>query len=331
MCVTPAFARQRQAGAQFPSKLRDAVDKSAISKGTIYPSKSTRQSERPRINTQKPPNREESQTPKQLDAKKPFKNASFSKNGRATSQANKWEGKYSSANPAPFRAITPFPRSRKSSTHPTDNNLDQAFEFGTVMTFPAEPASNHSDASYDTQPKKMNSNVYRAPDSGGIKVRFSSATIQPKDRSILEQHTAVSADRNTNQISEQVIQTSVVGPRFLIQDKPDLFEIEVSNVSEETATNVIVQMKCSEHLTITDFDRHAWLDHENRFVSWRLDSLQAGYKDVIRFRAFSATPGNHEQEVTIGMNNQLQGQTGFITNVIQAPQTQKLPRPDFQK
>lgn len=129
----------------------------------------------------------------------------------------------------------------------------------------------------------------------------------------------------------QVIRTSVIGPETLTLDAPDLFEIEITNTSNQTATNIIVQMGVSANLTITDFDRYAYLDEKNRTVSWKLESLASGYKDVIRFRAVSATPGRHEQRLTVGMENTFQGQTGFVTNVIQHPGPQHPQRPPLEK
>ena len=129
----------------------------------------------------------------------------------------------------------------------------------------------------------------------------------------------------------QVIRTSVIGPEILVQDTPELFEIEVTNNSPRTANNIVVQMGVSENLTITDFDRYAWLDEKKRTVSWKLDSLQSGYKEVIRFRAVSATPGRHEQSIAVGMENSFQGRTGFVTNVISNPNYASIQRPAIEK
>ena len=125
----------------------------------------------------------------------------------------------------------------------------------------------------------------------------------------------------------QVLRTSIIGPEALTKDIPGLFEIEVTNNSSQLASDIIVQMEVSEDLTITEFDRQAWLDRENRTVSWRLESIPRGLKDVIRFRAVSRSTGNHKHNVKVGMEDSFQGQTSFVTLVIEKPITALPARP----
>lgn len=184
------------------------------------------------------------------------------------------------------------------------------------MTFPADggPISGVMNA-----PNMLpaDSNSYRIPGSGAINSQLVSSPTSPRKQSIIA--------------AQQVIRTTVIGPEMLVQDTPELFEIEVTNNSLQTATNIVIQMGVSEHLTITDFDRFAWLDENNRTVSWRLSALQSGYKDVIRFRAVSGTPGNHQQSITVGMDDTFQGKTGFIAHVVPGPVGENLQISVFDK
>lgn len=211
------------------------------------------------------------------------------------------------------------------------------------MTFPAADRLNDSTVN-DLRPSENNQNVRE-------NIRNDSKSDSPPNpngnRANLEIPPIVSGDGNEpswipleaefngiRQIDvpvKPVIQATVVGPKSITTDVPDLFEIEVSNSSNRNATNIVVQMGVSEDLTITDFDRQAWLDKENRTVSWKLTELPGGYKDVIRFRAVSSTPGKHEQSITIGMENTFQGQTAFVANVIQKPGDETNQSPVFDE
>ena len=118
-----------------------------------------------------------------------------------------------------------------------------------------------------------------------------------------------------------LLRTSVIGPEALLKDQSDSFEITVANVSQQPATNVIVQLTVPQEITISKLDRDAYLDAKSRTVSWKIPSIGPEQKEVIRYRAVSSAAGRYEQQVTLGMENTFQGRTPFTTVVqVGAPQ-----------
>lgn len=118
-----------------------------------------------------------------------------------------------------------------------------------------------------------------------------------------------------------LLRTSVIGPEALLKDQSDDYEISISNITNRPATNVIVQLSVPDAITISRLDRDAYLDQKQRTVSWKVSSIGAGQKEVIRYRAVSSSAGQYKQEVTLGMEDTFQGTTPFTTVVqIGAPQ-----------
>ena len=112
-----------------------------------------------------------------------------------------------------------------------------------------------------------------------------------------------------------MLRTTVMGPEALLKDQSDSFEITVSNVSQQPATNIIVQLTVPSEITISQLDRDAYLDSKQRTVSWKVPNINAGEKEVIQYRAVSSAAGRYDQEITLGMENTFQGNTPFITVV----------------
>ena len=106
-----------------------------------------------------------------------------------------------------------------------------------------------------------------------------------------------------------------MGPQALLKGQSDAYEITVSNITEQPATNIIVQLTVPQEITISKLDRDAYLDTKNRTVSWKIPNIAGGQKEAIRYRAISTTAGDYEQQVTIGMENTFQGRTPFTTVV----------------
>lgn len=367
VCASSAFARQGQFDAPFPPTLRQALGQRGHGPSMVTPWKTGVQPKRPQRDT----NDEKAIRRNNRPPMKQIKSVSTPNNGNATPRADSMSvrqenpdlaspGTRAGAIPTPTTAIpnaakpinsfprtqTPFPHRPASKVMPRSvvdlsrsRNLVQ--NFGTVMTFPA--ADDLTGNSTSQQPRVLNQNFNLAPGASSIEPRLASSPIRTTDQSNQELPLIVSRNSNNSEQSgingmdqvataqAQVIRTTVFGPEILIQDTPDLFEIEVTNNSSQTATNIIVQMGVSNNLTITDFDRQAWLDNKNRKVSWKLDSLPSGFKEVIRFRAVSGTPGGHEQNLTVGMENTFQGQTSFVTLVIENPDRNNIQRPAFEK
>ena len=76
-----------------------------------------------------------------------------------------------------------------------------------------------------------------------------------------------------------------------------------------------MQLTVPGEITISQLDRDAYLDSKNRTVSWKIPSIDAGQKEVVRYRAVSTSAGAYQQEITLGMENTYQGRTPFTTVV----------------
>jgi len=124
------------------------------------------------------------------------------------------------------------------------------------------------------------------------------------------------------------LRTSVIGPGALLKDQADGYEITISNITNEPATDIIVQLTVPEEVTISQLDRDAFLDQEKRTISWKVPSIEAGSKEVIKYRAVSSSAGEYKQEVTLGIENTFQGKTPFTTIVqVGAPKIPLEPSP----
>ena len=216
-------------------------------------------------------------------------------------------------------------------------------DVATVMSFPADASSDSSTVQRtpppamsrpSSQPQMRNpvstnsgqapiqgtTNVYRAP----AKFDFASAKVKSSAAPKPANNLPIAAPN-------AVLRLSVIGPEVLMQDTSDAFDLIVHNTSTNPAKNIVVQMQVSEDLTLVDFDRKAFLNGKDRTVSWKIDSVAAGEKEVIRFRAVSASTGRHMQNVTIGMNNSFQGSTPFATVVVENVDAESHQRLEFEK
>jgi len=124
-----------------------------------------------------------------------------------------------------------------------------------------------------------------------------------------------SATENSEQLQEFYLRTSVIGPGTLLKDVSDSYAIMISNITNQPATNVIVQLTVPEAITISKLDRDAYLDQKLRTVSWKVASIGPGQQEVIKYRAVSSSTGTYKQEVRLGMENTFQGKTPFETIV----------------
>lgn len=181
------------------------------------------------------------------------------------------------------------------------------FEFGTVMMFPAGDGR-----------RVIGSSVYRAPRRDSVSVNSGmgpgSLVANTNQRPMLAQSSPLE-----NAAANSAIATSVHGPERLLVNVPNEFEIIIANSSPRSATNIIVQLRAPDGLTISRLDRSAWLDETKRTVSWKVANLPSGNRTSIRYQAISVTPGRHRQQITIGMEGVFQGETTFDT-VVSTPQ-----------
>lgn len=183
--------------------------------------------------------------------------------------------------PAQSVSVTRWGKSAKTKTN-------QPSEFGTVMTFPAAAS-------------KPTTGVFRRP-------RKPNTTLAPS--------IGLAGKETGNPFQgETVLSATVTGPPYLVNRVPQAFEIVVSNPSSETVNDIIVQLQAPDGITVSRLDRNAWLDEQNRTVSWRVNRLPSGFETKIRYYAMSETPGTHTQKITLGMRGTFQGEAFFDTNL----------------
>ena len=112
------------------------------------------------------------------------------------------------------------------------------------------------------------------------------------------------------------IATSLVNPISVTRGAESQYGIEVKNGASRKAVDVIVQLKIPVGLQVTVLDRNAWMDAENRTVTWKIDSMEPGAMDYIQYKAVANTIGAKAQTVTVGMENVFQGRMASTTEVI---------------
>ena len=91
------------------------------------------------------------------------------------------------------------------------------------------------------------------------------------------------------------------------------FSIDLRNVSTDTAESIVVQLSIPEGLKVTVLDREAWYDGENRKLTWKVESLEMGSVEKIRYKAIVSSDCSVEQSVTTGMGGDFQGKSVLQT------------------
>lgn len=293
-CTLSAEARQGEVPASFPPTLKEATDWSAVKPGKIAPRASQpdtiqRRTDRQQLNPQ--PIEKRSQPDPLPKTKSVLQSADkVSAKGQIDSPSN-------TSIPNFAKPLSPFPREQTTTPAKLTGFARSITPFPRTPTLPQrKPEATGESTSTGNNSQFGTIMSFPAAENKAVELNLS--------------------DRDATPLSGQVIRTSVIGPEMLFMNEPETFEIEVTNYSDQTATNIVVQMGVSDNLTITDFDRRAWMDETNRTVSWQLPELQSGYKEVIRFRGVSTKPGRHKQSISVGMDSTFQGRTNFVANVI---------------
>jgi hypothetical protein len=348
VACSSSYAIQEDSKPFLPTSLSQIIDKEEASKKTVAPWRYASQPKRIKAKlptseigfaTEKPnlsvatkqSNQVTSKSLRQTQPQKPDANASPKRDtSNIANAARVLPQRTSPMKPVKFSFNDQSLQS--SATRTNQMQRRSQLDVATVMSFPANDAlisSKAQTAQTNSQPQvpsqdprlQNTTNVYRAP------VRFDLASAKTKSID----KTTQPANRPSAAVPNAILRLSVIGPEMLIQDTSDDFELVLYNTSNDVAQNIIVQMQVSEDLTIVDFDRKAFLNDKDRTVSWKIDSVAAGVKEVIRFRAVSASTGRHQQNVSIGMNNKFQGSTPFTAVVIENIDDESRQRLEFEK
>jgi hypothetical protein len=298
----PALARQGEETYRFPKRLHEAIDPNANSQHR------SAQDTRSRLTT----NNEASLDP----AADPDFDLSR-RDGAATPLGH--------LRSTPARKVS-SQRVIGTRAAPSANRISSRFEFGTVMMFPA---------AVDRQQSNPISGMYKPPSITRIESEFGrpdqnfsivggQRTSEPGFRLVSQSKTSPAGDLpllalsspSESPESNTVLSISVYGPLTLTPDSPGEFEIVVANSSQQPAREIIIQLTTPGGITICELDRQAWLDEEQRTVSWTVAQIPSGYKTSIRYSVISETGGLHRQRITVGMDDVFQGATTFETSTL---------------
>jgi hypothetical protein len=203
------------------------------------------------------------------------------------------------------RQPTPSSAKRVSKTQQRTIAADQSW-FGTVMSFPAAPETNVGNK---TTPFKSVS-VQRPVATEPTQASSSEADFSPAQTSVFE---PASPNNAPNAIPivvrnpEAVISTMLVGSSVLIQGESSEYKIEISNPSKRLVTDIVVQLHLPETMIITNLDRPAWVNDDERTVSWELESLGAGQVETIKYQFMALDSQEIVQKIRLGMEGIFQG------------------------
>ena len=91
----------------------------------------------------------------------------------------------------------------------------------------------------------------------------------------------------------------ITGMSTLVESQPGDLLIEVFNPTGNPIGPVAVNMKVPKELTITRFDRDAWLDAERRIIAFQLDRVEPGAIEKIGMQGISHSIGKTSVEVAL--------------------------------
>lgn len=91
----------------------------------------------------------------------------------------------------------------------------------------------------------------------------------------------------------------VTGASAMIESQPADLLIEVYNPTSHAIGPIEVNVRVPDELTITRFDRDAWLDSDNRVIAFNLDQIQAGMVEKIGMKGVSHSAGTTDLSVAL--------------------------------
>lgn len=130
----------------------------------------------------------------------------------------------------------------------------------------------------------------------------------------------------------------VVAPELMLESQPNELTIEVLNLSPDESSPVEVKVTVPDKLTITRFDRDAWLDDEERVIVFPVPSIPGRHKQSIRLRGVSHSSGQHQLSVALVDDQRTLDQSALAFGVVNqtmlmrnaATQPEEQPRPSTQ-
>lgn len=149
----------------------------------------------------------------------------------------------------------------------------------------------------------------QAKEPSGLNLNGQYVAREGDDRSDKNQSERLEAAGNSMQVR-------VVAPELMLASQPNELVIEVLNLGTTASTPVEVRVSIPEELTITRFDRDAWLDDEQRVITFSIRSIPGRYKQAIRMRGVSHHTGQHQLQVAIVAGDNLIDQSALAFGVV---------------
>lgn len=111
------------------------------------------------------------------------------------------------------------------------------------------------------------------------------------------------------------LQVRVIGAAAMIESQAADLTVEVLNPTKNKLGPVDVNVQIPDAITITRFDRDAWLDDKRRIVAFRLEEIAPGQTQAIRLRGVSHTAGKTSLQVMLSSGKQLIATKKYNTQV----------------
>ena len=107
----------------------------------------------------------------------------------------------------------------------------------------------------------------------------------------------------------------VTGVSAMVENQPADVTVEVFNPTSHPIGPVEVNVKVPVELTITRFDRDAWLDAERRIIAFQIDRVEPGAIQKIGMKGVSETAGHTVLDVALLSGDTMVAQRSVKTQV----------------
>ncbi|MEM7781894.1 MAG: hypothetical protein AAF623_00845 [Planctomycetota bacterium] len=241
-----------------------------------------------------------------------------------------------------FGTVMTFPAESSEGSLPTDSTRPNSIQFNQTQLSQSQPNaiqpstaqttattfrfSDSQQESGSRTPAQIASKIRKSVQAQQIsmqrqidsqKAKLDQLKQKPESKKPKSQAESLSIESSEAGIPANIeLLTSVIGPEALVENAADEFEIIVTNNSPVEAKDLIIQVTIPAEITVTKLDRDSYLDQSQRTVSWKVSSIAAGDREVIRYSASCSVQGRYDQNVLVGMASQLKGETSFETIVI---------------
>ena len=107
----------------------------------------------------------------------------------------------------------------------------------------------------------------------------------------------------------------VTGVSAMVENQPADVTIEVFNPTSHPIGPIEVNVKVPVELTITRFDKDAWLDSERRIIAFQIDRVEPGAIQKIGMKGVSESPGHTILDVALLSGDTMVAQRSVKTQV----------------